>query len=185
MNRIAEIAEVFDGEAQLLIYYSGMGLSDNAGNPYLMPVDATPSMLSSTAMSLSSLYEKLGYLNTDWTLMLIDAGFTGENRDGKVPTSIAAKAQKNKSIAPRGNMVVISAASQGETALQYGEMQHGTFTYFLCKKLQQSKGNVSFAELAEYIISNTKTITQSRNSTLNNQHPEIISVDEKIKKQRL
>ena len=41
--------------------------------------------------------------------------------------------------------------SGDETAMTYQEKGHGLFTYFLLKKLQETKGNVSYAELAEYI----------------------------------
>ena len=33
---------------------------------------------------------------------------------------------------------------------------HGLFTYFLLKKLQETKGNVTYGELADYINKNVK-----------------------------
>ena len=55
-----------------------------------------------------------------------------------------------------GNTVVFSAASGDETAMPFKEKQHGLFTYFLLKKLQETKGNVTYGELAEYIKENVK-----------------------------
>ena len=56
-----------------------------------------------------------------------------------------------KKAAPEGNMFVLSAASGNETALPYKEKNHGLFTYYLLKKLQDSKGNVSLKELSDYV----------------------------------
>lgn len=48
-------------------------------------------------------------------------------------------------------MIVFSAAQGDETAHQYNKKKHGMFTYFLLKKLQETKGEVSLEELATYI----------------------------------
>jgi hypothetical protein len=50
-------------------------------------------------------------------------------------------------------MIVLSAAQGDETAYPYKEKGHGLFTYFLLKKLQESKGNTTLGELADYITS--------------------------------
>ena len=55
-----------------------------------------------------------------------------------------------------GNTVVFAAASQDETAMAYKEKTHGMFTYFLLKKLQDTKGDVTYGELAEYIKKNVQ-----------------------------
>lgn len=52
-----------------------------------------------------------------------------------------------------GNMVVFSAAQNDETAFPYKEQKHGLFTYYLLKKLQESKGNVALGDLAEFVKS--------------------------------
>ncbi|MEZ3521227.1 MAG: hypothetical protein K1V78_07005 [Muribaculaceae bacterium] len=49
-----------------------------------------------------------------------------------------------------------SAASGEETALPYVEKNHGMFTYYLLKKLQESKGGATLRELSDYVIKNVK-----------------------------
>ena len=56
----------------------------------------------------------------------------------------------------KGNMIVFSAATGEETAYPYKEKEHGLFTYFLLKKLQDTKGNVDYQTLSGYIIENVK-----------------------------
>ena len=58
---------------------------------------------------------------------------------------------KAKSASPKGNMVVLSAAQGDETAYPYQEKGHGLFSYYLLKRLQESKGESTLAELADYV----------------------------------
>ena len=53
-----------------------------------------------------------------------------------------------------GNLVVLSAATGDETALPYPEKQHGLFTYYLLKKLKETKGAATFDELSRFVITN-------------------------------
>ena len=43
-----------------------------------------------------------------------------------------------------------------ETAYPYKEKGHGMFTYFLLKKLQESNGDASLGEIADYVIENVR-----------------------------
>ena len=63
-------------------------------------------------------------------------------------------ALKAKAEAPKGNMLVITAAQGSETAYPYKEKKHGLFTYFLLKKLQESKGKVTYGDLFDYVKTN-------------------------------
>ena len=48
-------------------------------------------------------------------------------------------------------MVVFASSTGTESSGVYRDKQHGFFTYFLLRKIQESKGNVSYGELGEYI----------------------------------
>ena len=54
----------------------------------------------------------------------------------------------------KGNVVVFTATSQQQSALPYKEKQHGMFTYYLTKKIQESKGNLTYKELDDYLSKN-------------------------------
>lgn len=60
------------------------------------------------------------------------------------------------SFALSGNVVVFSAATGSETAYPYEEKGHGLFTYFLLKKLRDTKGDCTLGELGEYIQTNVR-----------------------------
>ena len=57
---------------------------------------------------------------------------------------------------PQGNVVAFSAATGEETAYPYAEKGYGMFTYFLLKKLHDTKGNVTRGELSDYITEEVK-----------------------------
>ena len=69
---------------------------------------------------------------------------------------------KAKAAAPKGNMFVLSAADGNETALPWKEKNHGLFTYYLLKKLQESKGNASLKEIADYVSTEVKKTASRR-----------------------
>lgn len=86
------------------------------------------------------------------TTVFLDACFSGASKDGKMMLADSrGVAIKAKAAIPKGNMIVFSACSGDETAFPYKKKKHGMFTYFLLKKLQETKGNVSMEELGAYI----------------------------------
>ena len=86
----------------------------------------------------------------------MDACFSGSKREQGMLASARGVALKAKAGQPKGNMVVFSAAQGDETAYPYTAKQHGMFTYYLLKKLQETKGDVTLQELGNYITTNVK-----------------------------
>jgi RNA binding exosome subunit len=60
--------------------------------------------------------------------------------------------------------------------MPYKDKQHGMFTYFLLKKLQESKGDVSFKELSDYI--SAKVSFESVNKNNKEQNPTVKTSDD-------
>ena len=100
-------------------------------------------------------------------MVFLDACFSGGNRSGGMLTAARGVAIKPKQTSPKGNMFTLSAASGQETAMPYKEKNHGLFTYYLLKKLQESKGNVTLKELSDYVIDNVR-----RQATIVNKKPQ-------------
>ena len=53
----------------------------------------------------------------------------------------------------------MSSSTGDESSAVYNEKKHGYFTYFLLKKLQETKGDISYKELSDFIIKNVKKET--------------------------
>lgn len=150
---LQNVLKVFDGEASVIFYYAGHGIPDEQSKTaFLLPVDGYGTDVS-TGYSLEDLYKDLGKLPSKEISVFLDACFSGAKRDGGILASARGVAIKVKSVAPMGNMVVFSAAQNDETAFPYKEQKHGLFTYYLLKKLQESKGNVTLGDLAEFVKS--------------------------------
>jgi uncharacterized caspase-like protein len=156
LDWLKQISLAFGNEAKFIFYYAGHGIPDEAsGESYLLPVDGRGNMLA-TGYSLRKLYDTLGSLTAKSVTVFMDACFSGAVRSGGMMVSARGVAIKTKQAAPKGNMIVLSAAQGNETAYQYKEKGHGLFTYHLLKKLQETKGNVTMGELADYITSEVK-----------------------------
>lgn len=156
LDWMKQISNAFGNEAKFVFYYAGHGIPDEAsGDSYLLPVDGRGNMLA-TGYSLNKLYEALGNLSAQSITVLMDACFSGANRDGNMIASARGVAIKAKPAAPKGKMVVLSAAQGDETAYPYKEKGHGLFTYFILKKLQETKGDIGIGELADYVTSEVK-----------------------------
>lgn len=153
---IKDISDAFAGDIQVIFYYAGHGIPNEATkDAYLLPIDAD-GMTTDGCYSLNRLYTELGDLNAQSTVVFLDACFSGANRDGNMLASARGVALRPKKEAPKGNMIIFSAASDEETAFPYKEKGHGLFTYYLLKKLKDSKGNVELGDLADYLKTNVK-----------------------------
>lgn len=151
---IKSIAQAYKGNLNVLFYYAGHGVPNESSNDaFLLPID-TDGRSTEVCYPLSKLYQELGSMNAKSVVVFMDACFSGAQRGEGMLASARGVAIMAKPAAPQGNMVVFSAASGDETAYPYKEKNHGLFTYFLLKKLQETKGNVTLGELGSYIIDN-------------------------------
>lgn len=154
----------FKGEAKGIFYYSGHGTpSESNKNSYLLPVDGY-STDPESGYSLDKIYSELGDANASTMTYFIDACFSGADRDGQMMAESRGIAIVSKAGQLKGNSVAFSAAQGNETAYVYREKSHGMFTYFLLKKLQDSKGNVSYGELSDYINDKVSRLSMVENS---------------------
>ncbi len=163
---LAKAMEVTNGKGRAIFYYAGHGIPDEASKTaYLLPVDGASGDIES-AYPLSRLYQELGAIPSERITVFLDACFNGGKREGDMLASARGVAIKTKSTAPQGNMVIFTAAQGDETAYSFKSQQHGMFTYFLLRKLQDSKGNVTLGDLADYLTSEVKRQSFDENNKL-------------------
>jgi len=158
------LSKVDNGNAELFFYYSGHGLPDEqTKESYLMPVDISGSNVTQ-AIKLSDVYNKLNEYPAKKVMVFLDACFSGGARNQGLIAMKGVKI-KPKDNMVTGNMIVFSSSTGEESSGVYREKQHGYMTYFLLKKLQESKGNISYKELADFIIENVKKETALNGKT--------------------
>lgn len=151
---INKLAKVTGGKSELIFYYAGHGLPDEkTKEPYIIPVDVTGASLEYGGIKLKDVYAKLTEFPTQKVTVFIDACFSGGSRNvGLVSTRGVKINPKIETLS--GNIVVFTASSAEESALPYSDKRHGMFTYFILKKLKDSKGGCTYKELYDFIHEN-------------------------------
>lgn len=149
-----EVSKAYGGNAKVIVYYAGHGIPDEqTKSSYLLPVDGMGNNPAS-AYKLDDLYAALGAMPAKSVTVFLDACFSGSKREEGMLASARGVVIRAKAGALSGNMVVFSAAQGDETAYPNKNEGHGMFTYFLLKKLQETKGDCTLGELSDYITTN-------------------------------
>lgn len=167
LRNLKNRVEALDGNAEVFVYYAGHGFPDEQSkSAYILPVDGYATA-PETCLELSKFYDDLSKMNAASVMVFLDACFSGAERsasDAMLVKDGRTVVIKPKTSAPKGNMMILTATSDKETALPYAEKNHGLFTYYLLKHLQETKGNTTPKELSDYVISNVKRQSNFINS---------------------
>ena len=147
---ISQLAELENGKAKLIFYYSGHGLPDEQTKAaFLIPVDVSGRDLT-LAIKLKDIYKQLAMYPSEQVTIFLDACFSGGARNQSLVQNKGIKIKANGGMIT-GNMIVFASSSGLESSAVYNEEQHGLYTYFLLKKLKETKGNVKLRALSEYL----------------------------------
>lgn len=154
INWLSDAVTTFNGNANIILYYAGHGIPDEVTRKaYLLPTDGYGDDTRS-AFALDDMYAQLGQTSAKRIIVLLDACFSGSTRNEEILVPTRAAILKAKEGLPQGNMIVFSATTNDQTAYPINNEGHGMFTYYLLKKLQDSKGNASMEEIVDYVRSN-------------------------------
>lgn len=153
LAQLVRFAEVENGQAELLFYYSGHGLPEEGTNiPYLIPVDVSGTQPTS-GLALTYVYDELAKFKTKKTTVILDACFSGGARNKELVAMKGVKVKAKVDAVP-GNLVVLASSSGNEASAVYREKQHGYFTYFLLKNLQSNKGQGNLETIISEVSQN-------------------------------
>jgi hypothetical protein len=164
-------------EAEVFVYYSGHGApSIKNKKGYIVPVECVPNNVEFGGYPLEQLYANLGKINAKFTTVVVDACYSGNIYENMSPLGIPI--DETQFEIPNG--VVITATSTNQTANWYPEQQHGLFTYYFLKAMQNLEqsdknkdNNLSVDEVYQFINDNNngvpyqaRLIGQPQNPTL-------------------
>ena len=138
------------GMADVFVYYAGHGLPDEINKePYLMPVDVNGKN-ATDGIKLQYLYNKLTESPSNRVTAFIDACFSGGARNQGLVAARGVKIEpKGNNL--NGNLVSFTSSSNNQSSLPLKNEEHGIFTYYLLKKLKDSKGEINYDELSQYL----------------------------------
>lgn len=150
LAKINKLSEITSGKAELYFYYAGHGLPDEVTKEaYLIPVDVSGTNVT-YGIKVTDVYKSLTQHPSERVTVFLDACFSGGARNQGLLSARGVKIKpKQEQLA--GKLIVFSASSGDQSSLPYKEKGHGIFTYFLLKKLQESKGDLTYAELSNYL----------------------------------
>ncbi len=155
---LTNLISVDEGNAEIVFYYSGHGLPDEKTKEgYLIPVDVSGNNVTQ-GINLNGLYAKLNEFPSKKVTVFLDACFSGGARNQALVAMKGVKVRPKENVV-NGKMVVFTSSSGDEASGVYREKQHGYMTYYLLKNIQDTKGNISYKDLANALISNVKKET--------------------------
>jgi hypothetical protein len=149
VDRLTKIIKNSAGNAEIFVYYAGHGLPDENKEPYLIPVDITGANVQG-GLRLFDFYKKLTEFPSARVTVILDACFSGAARGKELLAMRGVRIKANEQDFS-GNIVVYTASSGEQGSLPYEEKKHGIFTYHLLKKLQESKGDITYSGMHDHL----------------------------------
>ena len=153
------------------------GLEQDGFAKYLIPSDADPEDLYSTALPMDELQTIFARLEAERVVVLLDTCYSGA-AGGRTFASLRTRAGTVddlflERLARTKGRAIITASRPNEVSLEMAELGHGLFTYYLLQGLQghgdlNRDGIVSLQELYAYV---EQEVTQRSRALGGNQHP--------------
>lgn len=143
-------------DSEVFFYYSGHGAPDEkSGDAYLVPWDGDPQFLQSTAYPAKRLYASLANLKAKRTIVALDACFSGAGGRSVLAEGARPLVVRVEDQAPKGDLVLFTAAASDQITTTLPGEGHGIFTYFFLKGLQgeaaDRSGRVTVRGLYRYL----------------------------------
>ena len=169
----------------VMIYFAGHGASevDQRGierdglSKYLVPVDADPDDLYSTALPMDEMQNVLARIEAERVTVFLDACYSGA-AGGRTFASNKTRAVNVDEIfldrlTRAKGRAIVTASRPSELSIELAELGHGIFTYYLVRGLQgyadtNRDGIVSLQELYEYLA---QEVSRKSRQVGGNQHP--------------
>jgi hypothetical protein len=169
----------------VIVYFAGhgapevdqRGLERDGLAKYLIPSDADPDDLFSTALPMDDLQTIFGRIEAERVVMFLDACYSGaaggrtfaskKTRSGSVDDLFLERLTRSRGRA------IVTASRPAEVSIELPELGHGIFTYYLTAGLQGAgdlnrDGIVSLQELYEYV---EQQVVRKSRAVGGNQHP--------------
>jgi uncharacterized caspase-like protein len=169
----------------VLIFFAGHGAPevDQRGverdglAKYLIPADADPDDLYSTALPMDEMQTIFGRVEADRMVVFLDACYSGA-AGGRTFSSKKTRAaniddQFLERLTRSRGRAIITASRPSEVSIELPELKHGIFTYYLVQGLKgaadlNKDGIVTVQELYEYV---EQQVSAKSRSVGGNQHP--------------
>ncbi|MCQ2299629.1 MAG: caspase family protein [Bacteroidales bacterium] len=167
---LKDIITAEKGNANIILYYAGHGLSDGDYNAYLLPCGINTSSIKSWSgkknqgvktqlskgdtkallsqcISIDTLCNWFNRVQAKGFTFIIDAGFDGFTRTGDTLVNIQHTSGRIKGMRIRSEIVLFTAADVNKTAYCFDAQKHGFLTYFMLREFKHKKGDITYGEM--------------------------------------
>ena len=161
-------------QTEVFIFYSGHGLASlNDEELFLLTNDSDGDFIEDTALSRTSIIERIASFKPKTVTMFIDACYSGETRDANDDELLIASARPVRKLEDESNlpdnfnMFSASQISQASSSTKKETgVKNGIFSYYLMKGLEGSADlnkdrKITNGELYNYLSTNVPKIARS------------------------
>lgn len=150
-------------DSLVVVYFSGHGVADNNGVPYLLLHDSDQNIVEDTGYAVSKLKNQLNQLPTKNILVALDACYTG---DGVKQEGMKGLVRVEKDTT-QTSAVILNASRETQASWEYPDKSHGIFTYFMLKGMRgvadkNGDGYVDVQELFNYLEQEVPPIARQK-----------------------
>jgi hypothetical protein len=179
------LARAAQKDDTVIVYFAGhgapevdqRGLERDGYAKYLIPSDADPDDLFSSALPMDDLQAIFGRIEAERVVVFLDACYSGaaggrtflsqKTRAGSVDDLFLERLTRSKGRA------IVTASRTSEVSIELPELGHGIFTYYLAEGLKGAgdlnrDGIVSLQELYEYV---EQQVARKSRAVGGKQHP--------------
>jgi hypothetical protein len=179
------LARAAQRDDTVIVYFAGhgapevdqRGLERDGLAKYLIPSDADPDDLFSSALPMDDLQTIFGRIEADRVVMFLDACYSGaaggRTFASKKTRSTAVDDLFLERLTRSKGRAIVTASRPAEVSIELPELGHGIFTYYLTTGLRGAgdlnrDGIVSLQELYEYV---EQQVVRKSRAVGGNQHP--------------
>lgn len=137
-----KLPNLVKSDSRVIVYYAGHGAPNPTdGTAYLVPYDGDPAYLRDTSYPIERMYESLSKLLAKEVLVVMDACFSGAGGRSVLPPGARGLVARPKNL-PTNKLIVLASTQDNQITTSLPEQQHGLFTYFFLRALQEGKKDI-------------------------------------------
>ncbi|GEM_PF-4970027 len=161
VENFARTIRVNAGDRFIFFYFGhGMHSADpRVEDAYLIPVDGSSLRLQQTGVSRNWMMQQFQNANPGQLVVYLESCFSGAQGDDQMLAyaegSSGLRVSDDVGNNFKGNIILLTASSQSETANAYPAQRHNVFTYEFLKALQSGRGNQTWGSIFDAVQRST------------------------------
>lgn len=160
MSQVTMLSRMANPDDYILFFFSGHGMyHEETGKSYLLPADASLSVLADTAVSIGWIKKTMGKSKARAKVMILDACHTGAIK-GKAESGLMTKGLHDAIFPAPEGFAILSSCKMLEVSYEMSKTKNSVFTHFLNEGLRggadfDSDGKIAVPDASRYAVDRT------------------------------